>query len=619
MQRPTGGQTAQKADPERAAPYAGAASSRKAVGHKRGGSRFCSSLRSKFFGIALTALAFYLIFLYIMLQTVRKAQTSGGHFKIERKTEITSRAPPIPPPAQMNMILDPPQVNTEAVKVEVEVEAAGQPEEGDKERWVRQQVQYSNTRLFMSFGGYIIDGDRSRPSFSASTTDLLLVVLGVGEFTQSAANPNQVKSGKQKLFIPELECRFALDSANPRLVVSPAVVHTNGTAFQGRLDSHGNLKFPAEKGVWISCLLPKEVYADVVGASHGKLLGKMDLVARGGTEFVVDGIPVRSFITPPQHSYELIHCSAPVHSMSGARWLIEWIEYHRAVGFDHLNLYMYKPKDLVLKVAEHYSKEGFVTVYDWSAVSEGPSLQGVHIDNWEHGQRMARNDCYLRNRGVSRYVAFSDVDELFALNSEVDDVLVLQSWLDQRKGRVDMKRFLKWFDLEHALSGGQKIGYAFRSVTVPPFDATSYKIQNEPFTAHGEEMLLSGFCIAERRCQAPYNCGNYHQGRQKYIIRTASGSINPNNPLFYHAISENYVDISDKLMLQVPKHMGYVRHYAGHFKHSRVGGLDLRNRRLLPLPRWILTEIQQAILQPGPVSQLYATLQKERVSYIDDL
>ena len=568
-----------------------------------------------------------------MLQTVRNASPTGSHIKFERKTEIFTRAPPQEarnPIIEPERPIDPIPLPDNIVDTEdshVEVEAQVEPVEGgeglregggiEHVPWVSQEVKYSNTKLFMTFGGYVIDGDRNRPSFSDVTNDRLLVILGVGEFTAKGAPQEATKTGKHKLYVPSLECRFALkpsSESSHRLVVMPAVVHTNGTAFQGRFDSHGNLKFSGEKGVWVSCLLPEDTYGSIGDMHHGGELGKVDLVETNGGEFAVESIPVRSFVSPREHVYELIHCSAPVHSMSGAKWLIEWIEYHRAVGFDHIDLYMYKPRDLVYEVADYYSKEGFVTVYDWSAVPDGPSLPGVHINNWEHAQRVARNDCYLRNRGVAKYVAFGDVDELFAVNSEVDDVFVLQSWAAQQAGRADMKRFVRWFDEEHALSGGKKIGYAFRSVTIPPFDASSYGISNDAFSAHGEELLLSGFCIAERRCQAPYNCGNYHQGRQKYIIRTGHGTINPNNPLFYHAISENYVDIADKLMLQVPKYMGFVRHYAGHFKHSRVGGLPVRNRRLLSLPRWVLQEIQTAIVQPGRLSDLYSKLQKEKVS-----
>lgn len=65
--------------------------------------------------------------------------------------------------------------------------------------------------------------------------------------------------------------------------------------------------------------------------------------------------------------------------------------------------------------------------------------------------------------------------------------------------------------------------------------------------------------------------------------------------MFYHAISENYKQISDKLMVQVPRQIGYLRHYAGHFKHSRVGGLPPGRRRTLPLAGFLLKTIASNI------------------------
>ena len=59
---------------------------------------------------------------------------------------------------------------------------------------------------------------------------------------------------------------------------------------------------------------------------------------------------------------------------------------------------------------------------------------------------------------------------------------------------------------------------------------------------------------------APYNCGKYHSGRQKYIVHIA-GQFRP-TPLWTHALSRDY-QWSDKRMIAIPPTTLSVRHYQG--------------------------------------------------------
>lgn len=130
------------------------------------------------------------------------------------------------------------------------------------------------------------------------------------------------------------------------------------------------------------------------------------------------------------------------------------------------------------------------------------------------------------------------------------------------------------------------------------------------------ELYLSRFCVAEQHCTSPYNCGRYHRGRQKYILRVAKGTINPNSPLFYHGVSENYEDIADKLSVQVPTALGYVRHFAGHFKQSRIGGLPEANRRLLYTDHNALDAIKTGIEGDKVICEHYFDASNEKEGFL---
>lgn len=288
--------------------------------------------------------------------------------------------------------------------------------------------------------------------------------------------------------------------------------------------------FVGEKGVWISCILDGDspLVADVklhqeVNVNHGDILGTVDIV---GDNFSISSVTVRNFISQKIQRHKLVQCSAPIHSIKGTQWLIEWIEYHRAFGFDHLHLYIYDTSQSNRKLLDYYASTGYITIHDWSKINSG-GVRGVKMANWEHGQRLARNDCFLRNRGVSKYAAMCDADELFALNWDEEEYLTEVSWvqmshnfkkgLDRTDGEpISAKRLIAWMDLINSRNS-ETIGFLFSSVTVPPFHLNDYPndwdSDNLPH-AHvsdilsdekRKELFLSSFAIAERSCQEPYN------------------------------------------------------------------------------------------------------------------
>lgn len=187
-----------------------------------------------------------------------------------------------------------------------------------------------------------------------------------------------------------------------------------------------------------------------------------------------------------------------------------------------------------------------------------------------------------------------------------------------------IKPLIDWMENEH-LKNPLKIGFSLESVTIPPVPAYMYPKMGGAFddkttnyNIDGHRLFLDKITIGEAHCQPPYNCGKYHKGRSKYFVRVKKGSINPNGPLFYHAISENYPEVANHLHVEVPSELCVVRHYAGHFKHSRKGGLPESNRILLPLGKSILEDMYKTISNDNQLKSLYVNSSPEKFLKLDN-
>jgi hypothetical protein len=236
--------------------------------------------------------------------------------------------------------------------------------------------------------------------------------------------------------------------------------------------------------------------------------------------------------------------------MAGTKFLIEWLEYHLAIGFSHIVLYYDRVGPLTMQVIAHYQARGVVTAHDWGSIlddRDGFGFEGVGRGvvsrNWEHGQRIARNDCYLRYRHHSAFMGFIDVDEAFQ-SASGPFVDVVRCALLQRSPRsLHAHRQVNWCKVSSLAAAAaapnrphkdaikldpMKIACSLKSVTVPPVA-----------TIPGD-LLLQRMPVSEHHCQEPYNCGHFHEGREKYILRTDIDAVMPPGPVFYHGVSQNY-------------------------------------------------------------------------------
>lgn len=95
-----------------------------------------------------------------------------------------------------------------------------------------------------------------------------------------------------------------------------------------------------------------------------------------------------------------------------ARFLKEWIEFHRIIGAEHFWLYNNLSKDNYSEILSPYIEEGIVELIEWPFESED-------VAQWVKVQNAAYDDSISRVKGASKWVIYIDTDEfLFPVNEE---------------------------------------------------------------------------------------------------------------------------------------------------------------------------------------------------------
>ena len=79
-----------------------------------------------------------------------------------------------------------------------------------------------------------------------------------------------------------------------------------------------------------------------------------------------------------------------------ARYMPEWIEFHRLLGVERFFLFNNRSTDDHLEVLAPYMEEGTVVWHDWPMFP---------------GQREAYEQCLADHRHDARWIAFIDLDE----------------------------------------------------------------------------------------------------------------------------------------------------------------------------------------------------------------
>ncbi len=290
---------------------------------------------------------------------------------------------------------------------------------------------------------------------------------------------------------------------------------------------------------------------------------------------------------------KVVHCLNPAYGLKDPKWLIEYLEYHIAIGVDHFHIYnvdMHSPE--VQNVLEMYRNWGFITRHDWSAKASGQYTTRV---TYEHAKWAAQTDCALRSRGLYGYALFSDIDEV------------------AMGGTNGLAPALELCEQAHTNRG--VIGCSFHSKTV---SSVFTKLTDEEEMKMKDKLLLERYSNvdAESVCRGNCRCldrsckektRKYHLGRQKYMLNVHDLTIPP-RPLWTHAISRNY-DEMDKIMEQLPDDVFHVRHYQGHWLKK---DLDTMEEKYAPLPKEIIDLLRKTILkEPTPLRSRYARAKED--------
>lgn len=93
-----------------------------------------------------------------------------------------------------------------------------------------------------------------------------------------------------------------------------------------------------------------------------------------------------------------------------AKYLKEWIEYHRLIGVNHFYLYNIQGSDNYLRILNPYIKEGLVSLIHW------PDLSGDEenrVSFWMLGSQIPayENAAQFRAVNETEWLTFLDVDE----------------------------------------------------------------------------------------------------------------------------------------------------------------------------------------------------------------
>jgi hypothetical protein len=144
------------------------------------------------------------------------------------------------------------------------------------------------------------------------------------------------------------------------------------------------------------------------------------------------------FLSPAllcSHTYQL---AIGTMFKNEARWVKEWIEYHKIMGVEHFYLYNNDSSDGYLHVLEPYIKSGLVEIIPWES-RYAPFHDPRQPVQWVGFQLSAFNDCIQRTCGVAKWLALIDIDEYLFPHYGVESLHTLLKTTDPDVGTLTFK------------------------------------------------------------------------------------------------------------------------------------------------------------------------------------
>lgn len=197
-------------------------------------------------------------------------------------------------------------------------------------------------------------------------------------------------------------------------------------------------------------------------------------------------LPVQTRREPFTAQYNFTVCLSPVNNgYSDVGEFLEFMEVNSMFGADHFVFYNFDMGDSLIPFVSSYVKSGKLQVFEWKLPIEmGKKPELIHY----YGQLAALNDCLYQARRTSKYVVFSDLDEI-----------------------ITPMRHSLWLDLINNISKSDSMygGYLFQNVFFRKEWKTNPLYQSQPLVKnYGLHTLLYTKC--EKQIWP-------HQLRSKYI------------------------------------------------------------------------------------------------------
>ncbi|KAL4217896.1 hypothetical protein ACF0H5_022635 [Mactra antiquata] len=129
-------------------------------------------------------------------------------------------------------------------------------------------------------------------------------------------------------------------------------------------------------------------------------------------------VPVQRMFNNIEPEIKFTFCLSPVHGTIGDLDLVEWIEMNRILGIQKFIMYIHNTNNKIEKILDYYSSIGVVETLPWLNITNINSE-----DFFYFAQLSALNDCLYRMKGVSEYIAVSDMDEFIIPQNKKDYTL----------------------------------------------------------------------------------------------------------------------------------------------------------------------------------------------------
>ena len=232
----------------------------------------------------------------------------------------------------------------------------------------------------------------------------------------------------------------------------------------------------------------------------------------------------------PADGGNVLACLCPLYGIKGTRWLIEWIEYHRAIGVAHVHAYVNDVSKAARAALELYAREGFATLHDWSdkrfREAHDGQKGGARFVPYERMKFEMMTDCALRALGRYAFALVLDIDELLAVPAVAGAAAA-----------PPLAGFARWATAQFDASGGAVWGFSVESKTSPPLyddcrghheiGAGAGGASAATATARDPFLMIERIQALERRCDPKHTCGKFHKGRQKFLLRTSGTRAAP--------------------------------------------------------------------------------------------